>query len=60
MTVEKILFEKKDAIRDRWHQAVLDTYHPDTRRFFKKQKDQFANPVGHTPVSYTHLRAHET
>ncbi|MCF8062253.1 MAG: RsbRD N-terminal domain-containing protein [Deltaproteobacteria bacterium] len=47
MTLEELLLQKRDAIKARWLQAVLESYPPDSRRFFKKQKDQFANPVGH-------------
>ncbi len=35
-------------IHGRWLRAVLETYPEDARRFLGKQKDQFANPVGHT------------
>jgi len=48
MALEELLLEKRDAVKSRWLQAVLESYPPDSRRFFKKQKDQFANPVGHT------------
>lgn len=30
-----------------WEDIVLGEYQKDTIRIFKKQKDQFANPVGH-------------
>jgi hypothetical protein len=48
MTLEEILLKKRDTIQARWLDAALDTYPADTRRFLKKQKDQFANPVGGT------------
>jgi hypothetical protein len=48
MKLEELLLEKRDVIQSRWLQAVLDSYPSDSRRFLKKQKDQFANPVGHT------------
>ena len=51
MSLETILRENQDAVLNSWHRAVLESYHPDTRRFLKKQKDQFANPVGHTLVT---------
>lgn len=47
MNLQKILTEKKTAIINRWSQILLETYPVDTQRFFKKQKDQFANPVGY-------------
>ncbi len=48
MTLELLLQERRKAIKDRWLQVVLESYPSDSRRFFKKQKDEFANPVGHT------------
>ena len=36
---------KKDIIH-LWFEATLQTYAPDTARFYKNQKDAFANPVG--------------
>ena len=32
----------------RWLDLIFDTYPADTRRFLRKQKDPFANPVGST------------
>ncbi len=48
MALESLLQEKRKAIKDRWLQVVLESYPRDSRRFLKKQKDEFANPVGHT------------
>ncbi len=48
MNLEKLLREKKRDIVDRWFNAVMDTYAPDTAVIFKSQKDRFANPVGVT------------
>ena len=43
----KGLIEKnKNEIIKNWFDATLQTYAPDTARFYKGQKDQFANPVG--------------
>ena len=36
----------KDEIIKKWFEATLQTYAPDTAKFYKGQKDQFANPVG--------------
>jgi len=47
MTLKEILEEKKAAIVDRWLEDTLATYPGDTPAFFKRQKDPFANPVGH-------------
>ena len=48
MNLEKLLSEKKRNIVDRWFNAVIDTYAPDTALIFKSQRDRFANPVGVT------------
>ena len=48
MKLYNLLSEKKSAILDRWHDAVLDTYPSDTSGFLKGQKNPFLNPVGFT------------
>lgn len=48
MTLEKILLQKREDIQGRWLECLLNTYATDARRFFRKQKDHFANPVGTT------------
>jgi len=48
MKLETLLEENKSAIVDRWLDLILETYPADSRRFLKRQKDQFANPVGTT------------
>ena len=48
MTLLTLLTEKKAIILKRWLDSILEMYPPDTKKFFKKQKDQFANPVGYT------------
>jgi len=40
------LSEKRTAILKRWQDLILETYPPDAARFFKQEKDSFANPVG--------------
>lgn len=46
--LEMLLLQRRTAILNRWFDAILETYPPDTRRFLRKQKDRFANPVGTT------------
>jgi hypothetical protein len=46
--LESLLLQRSSSVLDKWFDAVLGTYPPDTKRFLKKQKDQFANPVGTT------------
>lgn len=48
MELKSLLTEKRAAILRKWFDLILDTYPSDTSSFFKKQKNQFANPVGHT------------
>ena len=48
MDLKKHLKEKKPAILKKWFDAVADTYPENTSGFLKKQKAQFANPVGYT------------
>lgn len=48
MTLEKQLSEKRTHIIKRWLDLTLETYPEDSRRFLKKRKDRFANPVGAT------------
>jgi hypothetical protein len=43
-----ILNKKKNAIVKKWFDLVVNSYPADTAAFLKSQKDQFANPVGHT------------
>jgi len=47
MDFKKQLLEKKTAILKKWFDAVADTYPDNTSSFLKKQKAQFANPVGY-------------
>lgn len=46
--LESILLQRISSVLDKWFDAVVSTYPPDTKRFLKKQKDRFANPVGTT------------
>lgn len=44
----ELLVRKRSAIVDRWVKNVFDSYPSSSVDFLKSQKDQFANPVGHT------------
>ncbi len=48
MNIENILAEKRPTILEKWLDLILATYPADAARFFKEQKNQFANPVGST------------
>ena len=50
MTVKDLISEKRDTILSRWFDVILSTYPSETSKFMKKQKDRFANPVGHSVV----------
>ena len=45
--LKDLLERKKSAVLKRWFDAIIETYPTDTSGFLKKQKDMFANPVGH-------------
>ena len=47
MNLHEALAENKVVIAEKWLDAVLSSYHEDGAQFFKRQKDQFANPLGH-------------
>ncbi len=47
-SLNELLLEKKQAILEKWFDSVLETYPHDSAKFLKRQKDQFANPVGST------------
>jgi len=40
--------QKQDAISKRWLDLIYATYSGDGAKFFRREKDQFSNPVGHT------------
>lgn len=48
MTFGELLHEKKDAIVQRWLEDALATYPKDSSALLRRQKDPFANPVGHS------------
>ncbi|MDR3602686.1 MAG: RsbRD N-terminal domain-containing protein [Desulfosporosinus sp.] len=51
--LKDLIEEKRSVILERWFDAIVETYPLDTTGFFKKQKDRFANPVGHAIVQGT-------
>jgi hypothetical protein len=42
-----LLEERRDAIEERWVDAVLSAYPSDAAALFRAQQDPFANPLGH-------------
>ena len=47
MQLDELLVEKRAVILSQWEDVLLEKFAPETTRIFKKQKDQFANPMGH-------------
>ena len=47
VTFENRLRKNKDTIVRRWLEGVLATYPEESRAAFARQKDPFANPIGH-------------
>ena len=48
MILYELLAENKMVIAEKWLNAVLSVYHEDGAQFFKRQNDQFANPLGYS------------
>jgi hypothetical protein len=46
MSLETLLTDQRSAIISKWRNLIIGTYPTDTQRFLKKEKNQFANPVG--------------
>ena len=47
-TFGDLLERRKDTIVDRWVDEVLSAYPSDAAALFRKQRDPFANPLGHS------------
>ena len=47
-TLGDLLETRKDTIADRWVDEVLSAYPSDAAALFRKQRDPFANPLGHS------------
>ncbi|MBC8318001.1 MAG: RsbRD N-terminal domain-containing protein [Desulfobulbaceae bacterium] len=47
MQLDKLLVENREIILKQWKDCLLTKFAPETILFFQKQKDQFANPMGH-------------
>ena len=46
MNIDKLLIEKRSKIIKKWRDAIIQSYPEDTKGFLKREKSQFANPVG--------------
>jgi hypothetical protein len=47
MELRGLLAEKKIQILKRWFDLILEAYPPEVARFFREEKDRFANPAGY-------------
>ncbi|HUU79941.1 MAG TPA: RsbRD N-terminal domain-containing protein [Acidobacteriota bacterium] len=47
MNLANFLSEKRSSLVKKWSNLLIETYPDDAQRFLKKERDQFANPVGH-------------
>ena len=48
MSLEKLLPDRRSTIIKKWRDLIIGSYPVDTRRFLKKEKNRFSNPVGQT------------
>lgn len=48
MTLAELLHENRDAVTRRWLEDCLASYPGDSAALFRREKDPFANPVGHS------------
>ena len=46
MRFAELLILNQTVIKRQWLESIIETYPADSREFFRKQKDQFQNPVG--------------
>ncbi len=46
--LKDLLSENRAAIVEKWLDRIMETYPEDAQKFFRQQKDRFANPVGQT------------
>lgn len=46
MNLESFISENRTTIIKKWQQAIIQTYPKETQKFLKREKSQFANPVG--------------
>ena len=46
MNIDTLLAEKRSKIIKKWRDAIINSYPEDSRGFLKREKSQFANPVG--------------
>jgi hypothetical protein len=48
MAVQELLIEKREAIAQSWLEGALAAYPGDSAALFARERDPFANPIGHS------------
>ena len=48
MDIYSLIKQHRETLSREWFKAVISSYPEETAKFLRSQKDQFANPVGHT------------
>lgn len=48
MTLAELLLERRDGIIQKWIDHALAAYSEDSSALFEREKDPFANPIGHS------------
>jgi hypothetical protein len=47
VTLEELVKQRMDAVAERWVEDVLSAYADDAAALFRRERDPFANPLGH-------------
>ncbi len=53
LNITDLLSQKRKKILEKWFEAIIASYPPETVKFLRKEKDRFANPVGRTLLEGT-------
>ena len=48
LSISDLLSQKRKNLLNKWFEATISSYPPETARFLRREKDRFANPVGRT------------
>jgi hypothetical protein len=48
MTLRELLVQRRSELCERWVDAILADYGGDTAEMWRRERDPFANPIGHT------------
>ena len=53
MSLQKLLRDRQKNVIKKWQEKIFQLYPADSIRFLTSEKDQFANPVGHSIREHT-------